>query len=1168
MAHPVFWPSKTFFYPIGNTAPICLSQNLALGENANVLLLGCGDPRNILYTLHASGADLPATRNVLLLSLIADEDDSNHSVQLWNIFYHFLLDDNSHALLISQCHKLVKISTSIEAWNASEYSSFLRMRSQFTLAELNRLWAAYAQTAEFSSTRGETFKKKFLGGMRKIAREQDQSVTSGFRSAGPLCMESFSIVSEAHRQYWNTGITSSDPPVSEKASKVNPTFAYATQGEGFVAHYGTAPLPAFHLAPAFASSTPRTPTIAQVYDIARKQFQAWCDTFRSCVRSTGGTTVVLRLVVGDVLAVCHTLHNALSNTSTTAHHCISAWHATSIALDGDDCRSTGVSPSQFNVIDTSNLCDHIGMLNILVAATPLLARTPSATLYTETLLASGQDPTASFNNSLCGDVMTMSALLDIIPLSLASGFSTCSNVHEIIAHHASSDILRANQYHERISWKIPSLLNGDPCKVDIAVDDPDCLARLLFNVYLKMFSHENMGALFQQINISALHDRSRIHYCRRSFSLFVVNLKNRITADWPRTINALLSSIAHDRQLLVGMNFYQELLCHFHMLGIYSEQIFLPNNSLLIANKAQGPFSDWSNVPPVVCVVMEIPADSMHLLDDTSEGGNPFLLAGIRGPNFYNTFASFQAGSGKVVCQGIGGNSRIYLTRESSRQDSTSPVVISFCVPTWMLSIDPRNTSVSIAVQSTPATTMQWAPKLGMEMLVYSARLMDAKSVHVVPPTAVEQSFLSTPPTYVVKDATSTPSDITSIIIDEAGKSIAYVKIRANIVGKAKDDLARVGTEVSVEQARQMGLDLKIGSSFIQKLEAPFPVDASRSKLRVARKSSWVEVLAPPPHAIGTLPGNPFPVVHSTSRTQMMPWNIHSTNLDRLPTLDISKAESIQWMNPHVSLMMSDREVTLRGQGIQGSNALVQVKDSIHALIIGYCDKKASVFGLNRESSGGMDTLIFVTGIRMDPGPHTVVADAFVLPLTEILVQKLGPSLGAIVSTITQSPVSDQETIAWKYLLPALVERCRDWKHKSNCAYIQSGMIPISTQHGENPICDCGKGKVSPSFTRNKQWAAFVPYVTRIAVSPLFAVSYLETIGEHYKDAVREANTGVAQQRPASHAAGSYQCAGCKTSVAEGKALRCSACKNATYCGRECQKSDWKKHKIVCKKLG
>ena len=53
MVHPVIWPKKTFFYPIGNTAPSCFTRDLAPEMGADILLLGCGDPRSILYTIHS-----------------------------------------------------------------------------------------------------------------------------------------------------------------------------------------------------------------------------------------------------------------------------------------------------------------------------------------------------------------------------------------------------------------------------------------------------------------------------------------------------------------------------------------------------------------------------------------------------------------------------------------------------------------------------------------------------------------------------------------------------------------------------------------------------------------------------------------------------------------------------------------------------------------------------------------------------------------------------------------------------------------------------------------------------------------------------------------------------------------------------------------------------------
>ncbi len=43
-------------------------------------------------------------------------------------------------------------------------------------------------------------------------------------------------------------------------------------------------------------------------------------------------------------------------------------------------------------------------------------------------------------------------------------------------------------------------------------------------------------------------------------------------------------------------------------------------------------------------------------------------------------------------------------------------------------------------------------------------------------------------------------------------------------------------------------------------------------------------------------------------------------------------------------------------------------------------------------------------------------------------------------------------------------------------------------------------------------------------------------------------------------------CYNCHTSTKE-KLLRCSACKYAYYCSRECQREDWSKHKIDCNKF-
>jgi hypothetical protein len=53
MLHPVPVNIISFFYPLGNTPAVCLTQDLPPEDGADILLLGCGDVRNILYTTYS-----------------------------------------------------------------------------------------------------------------------------------------------------------------------------------------------------------------------------------------------------------------------------------------------------------------------------------------------------------------------------------------------------------------------------------------------------------------------------------------------------------------------------------------------------------------------------------------------------------------------------------------------------------------------------------------------------------------------------------------------------------------------------------------------------------------------------------------------------------------------------------------------------------------------------------------------------------------------------------------------------------------------------------------------------------------------------------------------------------------------------------------------------------
>ncbi|EGO03813.1 hypothetical protein SERLA73DRAFT_119451 [Serpula lacrymans var. lacrymans S7.3] len=95
----------------------------------------------------------------------------------------------------------------------------------------------------------------------------------------------------------------------------------------------------------------------------------------------------------------------------------------------------------------------------------------------------------------------------------------------------------------------------------------------------------------------------------------------------------------------------------------------------------------------------------------------------------------------------------------------------------------------------------------------------------------------------------------------------------------------------------------------------------------------------------------------------------------------------------------------------------------------------------------------------------------------------------------------------------------------------------------KNPLCSCGRGKDVEGMNKVNMWKPLAPYVTRIALSPLFAVSYLETVGRDPE---------------------AYRCFVCR-GKGKPKLKMCTVCKKVRYCSSECQKKDWKVHKLRCK---
>jgi hypothetical protein len=306
------------------------------------------------------------------------------------------------------------------------------------------------------------------------------------------------------------------------------------------------------------------------------------------------------------------------------------------------------------------------------------------------------------------------------------------------------------------------------------------------------------------------------------------------------------------------------------------------------------------------------------------------------------------------------------------------------------------------------------------------------------------------------------------------------------------------------------------------------------------------------------------------------------------PTLNIKAGSEQTWLRSHLWLQMSDRERNLQEtidfKDMPRSEVLVSVKDTLWTILFRasgvHPHQSASrVISLCAPEPIGSFAAIFVNRLCLDPAAFTVVADIALLPFDVEYMHVLGESLQRV--RMNQINVTHAEIPAWKRLFPALVERCRTFAHGPNCEYASEG-VPRSIELTRSPLCACGRGHALPKSMAgvpDALWSVLRPYATRAAISPLFAVSFVEAVGGAAKNgAPAAAGSGAAgasrtaEQRPAQPstqarpptAPKGERCWACG-GAGRPKLLTCSKCKRAKYCSAECSRENWRVHRAECK---
>ncbi|KAH7157138.1 TCP-1/cpn60 chaperonin family-domain-containing protein [Dactylonectria macrodidyma] len=1196
MLTPTVAVHTTWLYAAGNTPATSLTRCLPHGQDAAVLSLGCGDVRNLLYTaygekglpqrkLDVTCCDIDEriiARNTVLFSLILDGDKEISNELLWNSYYHIFVDAATANAVLEQITKLLAISKTLEEWDANDYGHAIKFCDADTLSDLRRVWERIKSAAE--KCQEDSYLQETQNSLQPSRDLHEQVLGKGgvnvtdMRSAAPLSLQSKADLPTTSAQYWKDGTVT---PGQGRPPFPNPLLA-ALLSENEVLHYTSDPVLGYHLATAYASlsdSSPLKPKgVEKGYKAAAAattQFGEWIKAFKLVF----GKKFVVRFAVADALTFCHSLQSAAAN-GQGANLYRKLWDSRALSLANKEYGRGGTGPTKFDAVDTSNLSDHIGAMNILVAAGPLLKDQPWASVSTEFLIQRGGTNKDTLEDVLRGDTPTISLLLGFSPVQYWTNAKGESHVDEVfLSIMNKSTKEKESQFRTRVYWKSDHHFAGYAQARSKLQIEAKSLARVILPLFYRMFETENPTK-----PVAAFLKRSNMypHFHRGSFVALLKLVKRRVQTDWPVMCTELLRISAQDPSMILASNQVQDLCSQLHLLDVNTEGWIL---NQIVHDPCLGSFNAWKPIPPVVAVTIVVPRKAITRLYPDSRMNrmeSPTIVGSLRtGPKaasqWHNMFGDVHLVFGNVKETGLrqDGDFEISIKQDQERWSGTAPLIATFYLPVSALQVEPEHTLIGVSVIPLGPSTLFYSRTLGPHMIVFEANLKDKSSVFVTKYMPGQKGY----PTVC-----SLAKDLDSVVDkgkdDKTTKLMADVSLNESklstitghldITSKKGKDLLKEKAPIELRQESPFVIDIVFGSDKLTcPVRFPLPVTKTGCKTRIARTSGYIELIAPVAQvgASEELADFIFPATLSSSGVPAMLNTLH-LNLDSLPVLDTQKnTDKLKWLTTLTSLQFSVREKRLRDEADSetgmSNDPRVNFKESLFTMFMlasGLQGGQTGMFSINHPEKGGIHMLVFVSALRLDGDSASVVLDAAVIPFTSKLIEsgKMEPFLLMIrnLECCTLN-VNDAELALWKKILPSLAERCRTWSHGTYCEYTKkNATIPLSLEPGEKVLCSCGNGRLPKDFVSLPEWDNAAPNAVRIAISPTYAVPFVEEVVDR----------GLVSQME-SMSIDADRCRNCgRPEGAEGVTLKkCLRCFKAKYCSGQCQKQDWKKHRMECK---
>jgi MYND finger len=1052
------------------------------------------------------------------------------------------------------------------------------------LTNVRRFWDYYGSMFKLSPTELASLSQKFVSDFRKTFRERSMHsmMTMGYRSLGPLFREGREILPHLFNSLARTGNVGGKD--SKANTHVNPLFVYSSITDDRCAlPPGISPIAGFHIAPAlvttvipveglapYSSNFTVEEKITRVVTYVKGQFRARCSAFRE------SRFITIYYNSDDIVRLCYSLRTLLDpSVDNIFDYCSAPWNPPR-SFENFNVPQSPYGP--FDVIETSSLADEIALPILLISSLSLLKRNAEATLYTTSLVpADDTPPEERLKALLYCEPVTMFALLSCVPVEYVSGFCNNSSLHEAAPSDVSRPSSGAN-YVWNFSWKwwidIGSDWSVHTGIVSRTVWETDTMVKILYNIYQRMFKQEDLIG-----NLRITGSRATPPQCTRgSFIAFLRFLKYHVKADWKPIIEDRLPKlIESDYEGIHLAPFVPDfaLQCHLHQL-VTSYILSLKWGQHVLAPQYQDAWRDFINsssqdLPALVFpYILRVPRARLHHLVPYLKANGPngdivFQIQLHLGDHPVGTFSSFEMTFGIIEPED---ETELFIAYLGWEGEADLFVHISLPSTLLVCFMGQLGCTISFSIHYI-RQPQKFKDIYGDRLIVFQTRFSDTRHFwpcgarKIIPPTRILPTEKP--------EAAKVGRVLTGPEITQLPGGLLRMTTRLDIYDEAdKVDLVN-GCRVDFHSVSPWKIIVQTPTWSIT-VPFPYPHDKDNTRLRISRKGGWFEIIAKfeTNFNFDTIL---FPLVRDSTTMSTASWNLSRVVIDVLPTLDLSNFRQFDWIRANLkSMLPADDVAVMKDHGPEEAVGMSAIPKRLTLLSLFAVPSSKGVTGMDLQSLSNLSSrtvmlvqrngrsnipraFIFVDSIKLHSSTDSVVADAYIWPLTPEVVEKHSNDIDTLARCSSSLQCEPEEFGWWTLFIQALVERARQWSHSGDC---YANDLPGIAYFCDSILCSCGEGKVPAEFKANPRWEKFSPYVTRFALSPVFPVPYLNPISTD----LEEYFTDTDQNTSPDKVDVAQKCLSCKSTPE--KLKKCGKCGVAKYCSRVCQAKDWPRHKTEC----